>query len=310
MKNPPNSNPASTGSSLTEGKRSKRSKKTGENGDANNSTADGDTSVASATNDNLDNDALGRSTSVVEEDEDDTTWSADVSEEAVRARMQDLTAGAKTMTLSDDLERTEKERLDIFYDFVKKRRDAGQLDNVTVHKDIASEAERLDIMQKSPLVLAELLFTANITQELRKHRNLLLRFTHNNQKAQRYLLGGLEQIFSLHADKLMDKIAGLLKLFYDADILEEKTILEWSAKISKKYVPKEVSEKIHEKAKPFIQWLQEAEEEESSDDDDSDVEIEYDDRARIEPLKKETPKVAPKKQVDDDDAEDIDIDDI
>lgn len=319
IKNPPNLNPATQGSSLTEGKRSKRSKKGGENGDgtSNNTTigsavTDADTSVASVT----ETETLVRSTSVVtEEDENDdgTTWSADISEEAVRARMHDLTDGAKTMTISDDSEKSEKERIDIFYEFVKKRRDAQQLENVQVHKEIAVEADRLDITQKAPLVLVELLFSANIIQEVRKHRNLLLRFTHSNSKAQRYLIGGLEQIIFLHVDKLMDKVAGILKLFYDADLLEEKTILEWSAKISKKYVSKEISEKIHEKAKPFIQWLQEAEEEESSSDDDSDVEIEYNDRARVEPLKKEQPKIVDKKKnhvADDDDADDIDIDDI
>lgn len=321
IKNPPNTNPAAQGSSLTEGKRSKRSKKVGENGETtnnstmNSTTADADTSIVSTGG--IENDVLVRSTSVVEEDEDDdgTQWSADVSEEAVRARMHDLTDGAKTMTISDDSEKTEKERLDLFYDFMKQRRDNKQLDNVQVHKDLAVEAERLDISQKATLVLAELLFSANIIQEVRRYRNLLLRFTHNNLKAQRYLIGGLEQIISLHADKLLDKVAGIFKLFYDNDILEEKALLEWSAKVSKKYVSKEMSEKIHEKAKPFIQWLQEAEEEET-DEEDSDVEIEYNDRARVEPLRKETvaPKVDDKKKAnnvdDDDDAEDIDIDDI
>lgn len=103
--------------------------------------------------------------------------------------MHDLTDGAKTMTISDDSEKTEKERLDLFYEFVKKRRDESQLENVQVHRELTVEADRLDIIQKAPLVLAELLFSANIIQEVKKHRNLLLRFTHNNQKAQRYLMG-------------------------------------------------------------------------------------------------------------------------
>lgn len=317
IKNPPNLNPAAQGSSLTEGKRSKRSKKTGENGcdSSNNSTiggaTDGDTSVISTGGG--ENDTLVRSASVVTEEEDDdgTTWSVDLSEAAVRARMQDITDCARNMTISDDTEKTEKERLDLFYEFVKRRVDSKQLDNVQVHKELANEADRLDIALKAPLVLAELLFSANIIQEARKNRNLLLRFTHNNPKAQRYLMGGIEQIISLHIDKLLDKVPGILKLFYDSDILEEKTILEWSSKVSKKYVTKDVAEKIHEKAKPFIQWLQEAEEEESSSEEDSDLEIEYNDRARVEPLKKEAPKVVAKKKIDDDDdTEDIDIDDI
>jgi len=185
------------------------------------------------------------------------------------------------------------------------------LENVQVHKELAVEADRLDISQKAPLVLAELLFTQNIPNEIKKHRNLLLRFTHNCLKAQRYLIGGLEQIIFLHSAKLLDKVAAIFKLFYDHDILEEKALLEWASKVSKKYVSKEFSEKIHEKAKPFINWLQEAEEEESSDDDDSEVEIEYNDRVRIQPLRKEEAAVKQSKKIqDDDDGDEIDIDDI
>lgn len=329
IKNPPSLNPAAQGSSLTEGKRSKRSKK-GENGcdsSANNSTANltsgngnggGGAANGAAVNGAADGvdltfasaaDAPKKVKAVVEED-DDTEWSADISEEAVRARMQDLTDGAKTMTISDDVEKPEKERIDIFYDLVKRHRESGTLENVLVHKELANEAERLDIAPKAPLVLAELLFSVNITNELRRHRNLLLRFTHNSLKGQRYLMGGIEQVVALHADKLLDKVAGILKLFYDNDILEEKTLLEWGSKVSKKYVSKELSEKIHEKATPFLQWLQEAEEEESTDDDDSDVEIQYDDRARVQPLKKEVPKAAPAAKKADDDGDEIDIDDI
>lgn len=310
IKNPPNVNPASQGASLTEGKRGKRAKKVGENGDdstAGNTTTDADTTgVADET---IDSQAGG------DNEDEDVNWTVDTSEEAVRARMQDLTDGAKNMTISDDIDKTEKERLDIFYEMVKRKRDAGVLENVQTHKELSMEASRLDVQAKAPLILAELLFTANIVQEVRKHRNLLLRFTHDDVKAQKYFIGGLEQIISLHADKLMDKVPGILKLFYDTDILEEKAILEWSQKVSKKYVSKEVAAQIHEKANPFIKWLQEAEEEESSEDeDDSDVEIEYDDRAKADSLRKEPAKIESKKSAkpaeDEEDGDDLNIDEI
>lgn len=94
------------------------------------------------------------------------------------------------------------------------------------------------------------------------------------------------------------------------DILDEKTILEWASKVSKKYVSKDVSELIHENAEAFIKWLREAEEE-SSEEDDDDVEIEYDDRAKVD-IRKQGPAaaVAKKAPVDDDEGDEIDIDDI
>lgn len=309
IKNPPNINPASQGASLTEGKRSKRSKKSGENGDdstANATLTDADTTTEIA-------DETIASQKGVDDNEDDVNWTVDTSEEAVRARMQDLTDGAKNMTVSDDFDKTEKERLDIFYELVKKKRDGDELENVQVHKELVTEASRLDIQAKAPLILAELLFSANIVQEARKHRKLMLRFTHDDVKAQKYFIGGLEQIISLHADKLMDKVPGILKLFYDTDILEEQAILEWSQKVSKKYVTKEVATQIHEKATPFIKWLQEAEVEESSEDDgDSDVEIEYDDRAKTDSLRKEPIKIEVKKNklAEEEDGDDLNIDEI
>ena len=60
--------------------------------------------------------------------------------------------------------------------------------------------------------------------------------------------------------------------------------MEWGKKVSKKYVSKELSEKIHEKVKPFITWLKEAEEEES-DESDEDVELEFDERVHASGIK-------------------------
>lgn len=248
-----------------------------------------------------------------DEDDDDGNWTADVSEEAVRARMQDLTDGAKNITISEDTEKTEKERMDIFYEYVKKRRDAGELESVQSHLELQNEANRLEVHQKATLVLAELLFSANIIVEAKKHRNLLLRFTHEDPKAQKYLLGGVENILALHQAKLIEKSAGILKMFYDLDLLEEKVLLDWGSKVSKKYVSKEVAAQIHEKAAPFIKWLQEAEEE-TEDSEDDDVEIGFDDRAKVDSLKNNMVKPAApavKKPIEDDeDGEELDIDDI
>merc|ERR1711874_294427 len=100
------------------------------------------------------------------------------------------------------------------------------------------------------------------------------------------------------------------------DILEEEVIFEWAKKVSKKNVSKELAQKIHDKAAPFIKWLQEAEEETS--EDDSDVDIEYDEHAKISKLKEvETSEPAndvnenqKKKEESEEEDDDVDIDDI
>lgn len=304
IKNPPNLNPAAQGSSLTEGKRGKRSKKA--NGEANgtNGTEDGG---RSSDNDSTDQ-VVEAPNKVADENDDDGNWAVEVSEEAVRARLQELTDGAKGMTITDDLEKTEKERMDLLYEFIKTRRDAGQLTDSNAHKELVTEAERLEIKSKAPLVLAELLFDQNIHTQVKKYRILFLRFTHEDPKAQKYLLGGIEQVIALHKDALLPKVPGIFKMFYDADILEEKVLLEWAGKVSKKYVSRDLSQEIHTKAEPFIKWLKEAEEEDDTDsveeDAEDDLEIEYDDRAKASPLKEQPKQIANKKPVDDDDDDD------
>lgn len=42
-------------------------------------------------------------------------------------------------------------------------------------KEIVLEAERLEIKEKAPMVLAELLFDVNMPQQIRQHRSLFCR---------------------------------------------------------------------------------------------------------------------------------------
>ena len=76
----------------------------------------------------------------------------------------------------------------------------------------------------------------------------------------------------------------IFKAFYDHDVIEEEVILDWGKKVSKKYVSKDLSEKIHDKLKPFLTWLKEAEEEES-DESDEEVELEFDERVHSSGIK-------------------------
>lgn len=49
----------------------------------------------------------------------DDDWGDEVSEEAVKQRMEELSGAAKGLALTDDLEKTDKDRLDIVYQLVK-----------------------------------------------------------------------------------------------------------------------------------------------------------------------------------------------
>lgn len=229
-------------------------------------------------------------------DDPDDDWAEDTSEDAKARRLEALTSGAKGLMLDDDLEKSEQERVDIFYNFVKGRKN-GNLDP----REVVGEAERLEVRDKAPLVLCELLFDDQMLSQVALYRLLLLRFTHGNQRAQRYLLGGVEQVVREYSTTLLPRVPHLLKALYDSDVLEEEVLIDWSKRVSKKYVSKEMAQEIHERAKPFIKWLQEAEEEESSSggedgSEDENVEVVYSDRHISSSIQevKEQPKPQPK----------------
>eukprot|EP00794_Sanderia_malayensis_P020012 gene20012-21973_t len=224
----------------------------------------------------------------------DDDWGEDVTDEAVKRRMEDLSGGIKGLVVNKDMEKPEAERINLFFQFVNSKT-ANGVDGT--EKEIIAEAERLDIRDKSVLVLAEILFSDNMVQEIKKYRKLFLRLLHENQKAQKYLMGAFEILVGKsYPDQLMPKVPHVLKSFYDNDYVEEEVFIQWASKISKRYVSKEVATSIHNKAKPFITWLKEAESE--SEEDENGVDVVYTNK----PAAVETPKPV--------EEDDIDIDDI
>jgi len=316
LKNPPDLKPNQQGTSLT--KKKERSKK-GENG----SLRPGSPRLGGS--DCSDNDQNGDA-------DDDDDWSVDVSDAAVKERQKGLTSGVKNLTISTDIEKTSSERLEVFFDYCKTKKESGVLKpgaDLTTFKDIAGEAERLDIKEgKAIMVIVELMLDENIIKEIPQYRILLLLFTHGNPKVQKYLIGAVEKLIEVKKESLLTKTPMIFKAMYDNDVIEEEVLLDWGKKVSKKYVDKDVAQDIHTRAQPFLKWLQEAEEEETTEEeeeDEDDLEIDYDDKAPSKSLKDqeastnntepklavaEAPKIQVSGEEEESDDDDVDIDNL
>lgn len=296
IKNPPEKKIDDHGESLTK----KKDRKKGDTKEGKNSDDDDDKFGAGNSN-----------------DDDDDDWAPeDVSEEAVKARMEALSGGLGGLVIDNDMEKPENERINIFHKFVKNKIQSGLGLNAAVQKEIVGEAERLEVKNKAPIVLCELLFDEKMVKDkqIKKNKALLLRFCHDNQKAQKYLMGGLEKTIETYEATLLPKVVHIFKEMFEEDIIEEEVILEWAKKVSKKYVSKDIATKIHEKAAPFVKWLKEAEEESDSDDEE-DIELEFDEKAKISTIKEtsaEPEKVVKKDATPaaEEEEDDVDIDDI
>lgn len=252
-----------------------------------------------------------------EDDWDEGEWIEDTSDEAIAKRAQEqLSSGISGLVIDGDMDKSEEDRVNIFFKFVQVKKG---LINGPVSKEILAEAERLEIKNKAPVILCELLFNDKMFKEkqIKKYSNLLLRFTQENPKGQKYLIGGMEKTVETFEATLLPKVPHIFKELFEEDIIEEEVFLEWAKKVSKKNVSKDMAQKIHDKAAPFIKWLKEAEEESESESDDG-VEIEYDETAKIsklkeanEPKKESSPEEPEKKESDeDDDEDDVDIDNL
>jgi len=314
VKNPPEQDLKAAGTSLTE-RKEKRSKRREQEQQEQGSTGNDESGMG-----NNGDDDFG--------DDDDAEWSTDVSKEAVKQRMKELSLGVKGLAMDDDMEKSETERINILHNYIMKKLPAGKTLDIADEKAILIEAERLEIVTKAPMllceiVLCELLPDDKVIAQIKKFKRLFLRFTHENQKAQKYLMGGIEKTIEAKKEELLPKVPAILKTFYDEDILEEEVLLEWGKKVSKKYISKELSEQIHKRAESFLTWLKTAEEE-SEEDSDEDVQLEFDERAKISTIKekideapatngskngKESSK-EPDSIDDDEEEEDVDIDDI
>ncbi|KAK3792334.1 hypothetical protein RRG08_046643 [Elysia crispata] len=256
------------------------------------------------------------------EADDDDGWGDDdqFTEEAIKKRREELSNAAKGLAFTDDLEKSAEERLNMIYEMIKLKKDDDNLANAASVKEIVTEAERLEVKEKVPLVLVELLLNDKLLTQLQKYKALFLRFCAQNPKGQKALLGGIEILLTHEFPHLLSKTSHILKVLYDLDIVEEGVIIEWGKKPSKKYVSKEECAKILKEAEVFVKWLEEAEEESDEDEDDEgeeDVEIIYSTTQKVGEITIEPVKPAavngnsstPTK-VEEEDDEDIDIDDI
>ncbi|KAG7663057.1 TIF5 [[Candida] subhashii] len=181
----------------------------------------------------------------------DDDWAVDMSEEAVAARARELEGLTLTENKFNDLgewllseAEDSKEKLPSDVEIYKK----------IVELDIADRPETVQ-------VLAQVLFDDDILEQIEPHIGLLAKLINGDDEFEMAFLGGLERFLGLEKPDLIPQLPKILHQFYDKDLISEQTLISWGTKVSKKYVPKDVSKKVRKAAKPFTKWLQEAEEE-------------------------------------------------
>lgn len=218
------------------------------------------TEAAAAVGDDGDDDALTKkinaeaaalSTQTVDVADDD--WAVDMSKEAIEARAREL----EGLTLNDTQAKLTEFGEWLLHESQESKDDLPS--DVEIYRKII-ELELLEV-EDVVLVLAQVLFDENIIDQIEEHSGLLAKLINDKSSFEKSFLGGLERFLGLEKPALIPTLPKILVKLYDKELISEDVILSWGSKVSKKYVPKDVSKKVRKAAKPFITWLQEADEE-------------------------------------------------
>eukprot|EP01104_Vermistella_antarctica_P001740 TRINITY_DN1185_c0_g1_i1.p1 TRINITY_DN1185_c0_g1~~TRINITY_DN1185_c0_g1_i1.p1 ORF type:complete len:422 (-),score=136.35 TRINITY_DN1185_c0_g1_i1:263-1432(-) len=207
-----------------------------------------------------------------DEDDEDIEWSVDSSREAAAARASDLSDAAKALAITDADNDTVIEEIRDILDgtttvpakikAVRRVQKAGKIGN---ERRTALLFEAF-FCEKPKLMATKIASSAQILQEFLKHPRCQLAF-----------LGCLAHLVSEDQTALLPHLPSLLQAFFEADVVEEANLVAWFDLPTSKYVGVANWKKVQASAKPFIDWLKEADEEESDDEEEESDDEESDD---------------------------------
>ncbi|CUS13883.1 unnamed protein product [Tuber aestivum] len=204
----------------------------------------------------------------------DDDWAVDMSEEAIKARAQNLPDDLKRSLAirGDDEEATGGDNpFDQLGSWIvaQKAENNGEVDDVEIYKK--AQALGIELNHRTLQVLAQTLFDENIIKknQVKVHAGLLKKMI-TSERHEKAFLGGTERFVGIDHPQLISAIPTILMAYYENDLASEDTITKWGSRASQKYVDVPTSKKVRKAAAPFLTWLQEADEDGSDDDEDDD----------------------------------------
>lgn len=202
------------------------------------------------------------------EAEAEVAWSTDTSKEAVRARKEaefkNMTAGRGPVSTA-----TSKDSpVVVLRDFIKTQKPSvkqitGELDRLQIARTF-SGTEKVKILIESLIDAKE---PKTVPQQFGKNAELLKQFA-TDDVSSAVLIGCVEEYAGVSNKRLLPRLPIILQQLYEADVLEEESILKWATSPPEaSWVTQDVAVAARKAAKPFADWLQNAESEDESDEE-------------------------------------------
>jgi translation initiation factor 5 len=203
----------------------------------------------------------------IEEEAKEVEWHIDTSEEAMRARAQQLPDDLKrALVIEADQDGEGNSSYDVFgkwiLDTAAEKGGVDKLDNV----EIFLKAKELGIEDKhrTLTVIPQTLFSDKIVKQIDTRAPMLKKMI-TSEKHEKAFLGGIERFVGNDKPELIAQVSPILMKVYDNDLCSEEVLKPWCAKASKKYVDIKVSKSVRKSAEKFKEWLENAESDEEDD---------------------------------------------
>ncbi|OAK97132.1 hypothetical protein IQ06DRAFT_41054 [Phaeosphaeriaceae sp. SRC1lsM3a] len=228
----------------------------------------GDLEIEAGSDDELTRQIQEGAKDIEEEEAKEVEWHIDTSEEAMRARAQQLPDDLKRALVIEGEENGEGSAYDAFgkwiLDTAAEKGGVDKLDNV----EIFLKAKELDIDTKhrTLTVIPQTLFSDKIVKQIDTRAPMLKKMI-TSDKHEKAFLGGIERFVGNDKPELIPQVSSILMKVYDNDLCSEETLKPWCAKASKKYVDIKVSKSVRKSAEKFKDWLENADSDEEEEED-------------------------------------------
>ncbi|KAH9867867.1 hypothetical protein IAQ61_007171 [Plenodomus lingam] len=201
------------------------------------------------------------------EEAKEVVWHLDTSEEAARARAQDLPDDLKrALVIEGEDDGEEGSSYDVFgkwiIDTALEKGSVDKLDNVEIY--IKAKELGIESKHRTLTVIPQTLFTEKIVSQIEGRAPMLKKMI-TSEKHEKAFLGGTERFIGNDKPELIPQISAILFKYYENDLITEEVLKMWCAKASKKYVDLKVSKNVRKSAEKFKEWLENAD----SDEEDS-----------------------------------------
>ncbi|KAJ9350903.1 eukaryotic translation initiation factor 5 [Paecilomyces variotii] len=208
-----------------------------------------------------------------DDDIDDDNWAVDVSEEAVKARAQELPSDLKRALVIEDADDEEGDgasaydQLGSWIISTAEGKEGGVADVSDI--DIYMKAKELGIesKHKTLTVLAQTIFDEKIVKQIPNRASMLKKMI-TSERHEKAFLGGTERFVGKDHPDLIPQVPAILLQYYQHDLVSEDVLKAWGSKASKKYVDSATSRKVRKAAEPFLEWLENAESDEESEEEE------------------------------------------